>query len=238
MELVEGPTLASVIAGSPDMRLALSRVLEIAGQIANGLEAAHEKGMSSRPKARQRRADAQGRRQDPGFRRGQEPRPAERSRAPVATDVGVVLGNPAYMSPKQARGLAVDRRTDVWAFGCLLYELLTGRKPFAGSTPADTVAALLTQEPNLTIGSPDTPAAVRSLLRDCLKKNPEGRPADMAAARLAISEALSRLNQTLDSTQAARTSRLVSSDGAGGQGPRSRTQGPYVGCRRWPSCCA
>ena len=113
----------------------------------------------------------------------------------------MVLGTPAYMSPEQARGLEVDTRTDIWAFGCLLYELLTGRRPFEGITPADTLAAVLTHDPDMTIVSPDTPAAARSLLRACLEKDPERRPPDMAAARLAIDDALSRLNQPVESTQ-------------------------------------
>ena len=123
------------------------------------------------------------------------------TRASVATDAGVVLGTPAYMSPEQARGLEVDKRTDIWAFGCLLYELLTGTTAIRGITPADTLAAVLTHDPDMTIVSPDTPAAARSLVRDCLEKDPARRPPDIAAARLAIDDALSRLDQPVESAQ-------------------------------------
>ena len=109
-------------------------------------------------------------------------RPA--ARPSVATDVGVVLGTPAYMSPEQARGLPVDKRTDIWAFGCLLYELLTGRRPFSGITPLGHAGAVLEHDPDMRMLPPDTPAAVRSLMRRCLEKDPERRLADIAEARL------------------------------------------------------
>jgi Tol biopolymer transport system component len=110
--------------------------------------------------------------------------------APGGTEAGTVLGTPAYMSPEQARGLAIDRRTDIWAFGCVLYELLTGRGPFAARTPSDSLAAVLEHEPDLTVLPPATPAAVRSLLRHCLEKEPGRRLRDIADARLAIEDAL------------------------------------------------
>src|SRR5688572_3851114 len=106
------------------------------------------------------------------------------------TREGMILGTPAYMSPEQARGLTVDRRTDIWAFGCVLYELLTGRGPFAAMTPSDSLAAVLEHEPDLTLVPPGTPAAVRSLLRHCLEKESSRRLRDIGDARLAIDDAL------------------------------------------------
>jgi serine/threonine protein kinase len=106
----------------------------------------------------------------------------------INTAVGVVLGTPAYMSPEQARGLSVDRRTDIWAFGCLLYELLTGRQAFAGETASDTLVAVLEHAPDMTIVPAEAPAALRSLLRHCLEKEPKRRLRDIADARLAIDD--------------------------------------------------
>ena len=101
------------------------------------------------------------------------------------------------MSPEQARGLTVDKRTDIWAFGCLLYELLTGRQPFAGDTASDTLAAVLERDPDMTILPADTPAAVRSLLRHCLEKDPKRRLRDIADARLAIDDVLESARLTI-----------------------------------------
>jgi hypothetical protein len=106
------------------------------------------------------------------------------------TEAGVLLGTPAYMSPEQARGLIIDKRADIWAFGCLLYELLTGRQAFAGSTASDSLVAVLEREPDMAIVPAGTPAAVRSLLRHCLAKDPQRRLRDIADARLAIDDAL------------------------------------------------
>ena len=108
----------------------------------------------------------------------------------MATDAGVILGTPAYMSPEQARGLTVDKRTDIWAFGCLLYELLTGRQPFSGNTASDILVAVLEHDPDMTLVPAATPAALRSLLRHCLEKDPKRRLRDIADARLAIDDAV------------------------------------------------
>ena len=106
------------------------------------------------------------------------------------TREGAILGTAAYMSPEQARGLAVDRRTDIWAFGCVLYELLTGRTAFSGATISDTIAAVLEHEPDWTALPPTTPPPVRSLLRRCLQKDPAKRLRDIGDARFQIDEAL------------------------------------------------
>src|SRR5262249_3125584 len=106
------------------------------------------------------------------------------------THEGVLLGTAAYMSPEQARGRAVDKRTDIWAFGCVLYEMLTGRAVFSGSTVSDTLAAVLEREPDWTPLSNAMPAAIHPLLRRCLEKNSNLRLHDIADARIEIDEAL------------------------------------------------
>src|SRR6185436_18373112 len=93
-----------------------------------------------------------------------------------------------YMSPEQTRGKAVDRRTDVWAFGCVLYELLTGRRAFGGETPSDAIAAILEREPDWTKLPPSTPPAIRRLLRRCLEKDPKRRLRDIGDARLELDD--------------------------------------------------
>src|SRR5262249_2956019 len=103
---------------------------------------------------------------------------------------GVLLGTAAYMSPEQARGQGVDKRADIWAFACVLYEMLTGRAAFAGSTVSDTLAAILDREPDWTALPKATPTAVDRLLRRCLKKDSKLRLHDVADARIEIDEAL------------------------------------------------
>ena len=102
-----------------------------------------------------------------------------------------MLGTPAYMSPEQARGQAVDKRTDIWAFGCVLYEMLTGRAAFAGATDTDTLAAIIEREPDWTALPPNVPRPVRALLRRCLEKDLKRRTRDIGDARLDIENALS-----------------------------------------------
>ena len=109
---------------------------------------------------------------------------------PSPTLTGVILGTPSYMSPEQARGKAVDERTDIWAFGCVLYEMLTARRPFAGETVTDTVAATLNHEPDWQALPYRTPERIRSLVARCLKKDPAQRLRDIADGRFQIEEAL------------------------------------------------
>ena len=106
------------------------------------------------------------------------------------TEEGVILGTAPYMSPEQARGVAVDKRTDIWAFGCLLYEMLTGRAAFPGETVSDMIAGILEREPDWNALRADTPPSVRRLLRRCLEKDRRWRLADAADARLEIDDAL------------------------------------------------
>ena len=131
----------------------------------------------------------------------------------AATDSGVILGTLAYMSPEQARGKPVDKRADIWAFGCVLYELLSGRHPFPGRTMSDRIAAILEREPDFDAIPASTPARVRWLVRRCLEKDPRRRLHDIADARIELDEALSgssesdRAAPTTTSAARARTTR-------------------------------
>ena len=105
-----------------------------------------------------------------------------------ATAEGRVLGTPAYMSPEQARGQAIDKRTDIWAFGCVLFEMLAGRRAFPGDTMSDTLVSILERDPDWAELPPATPAAVRTLLDRCLRKDPANRLHDIADARIELDD--------------------------------------------------
>jgi len=163
MEMVPGVTLAERIAEGP---LPVEEALRIATQIAEALEAAHEKGIVHRDlKPANVKVTPEGRVKvlDFGLAKAFEAEGAADDRSPTltaaATRAGVVLGTAAYMSPEQARGRRVDRRTDVWAFGCVLYESLTGREAFAGETVSDTIAQVLAREPDWSALPPAAPRA-------------------------------------------------------------------------------
>ena len=118
------------------------------------------------------------------------------SHVPTVTDTelrpGAILGTPAYMSPEQARGQAIDKRTDIWAFGCVLYEMLTGRTAFPGETISDTIAVILEREPAWTALPQSTPAPVRRLLAQCLDKDPKRRLRDIGQARIELDDAIAQ----------------------------------------------
>ena len=196
LELVEGATLAKRIEDCP---LPLSEVLSIARQIAEALQAAHEKGIIHRDlKPANVKVTPGGvvKVLDFGLAKtaaGDLQLTTALPSSPVmagATRVGTVLGTLAYMSPEQARGQDVDARTDVWAFGCVLFEMLTGRKAFAADHRADSIHRLLEQEPDWAQLPRSTPPAVRQLLQRCLQKDRSGRLQTMAAARQAIEQQL------------------------------------------------
>ncbi|MBI3447517.1 MAG: serine/threonine-protein kinase [Acidobacteria bacterium] len=178
--------------------------LEIAKQIAEGLEAAHENGIVHRdlkpanirvtPDGKVKVLDfglAKAYASDPGGGRGGS---GDLSQSPTlalaGTMAGVILGTAAYMSPEQARGKAVDKRADIWAFGVVLIEMLTGKRLFSGETVSDTLAAVLTRDPDFGALPAATPPAIRRLLRRCLQRNPNDRLHDIADARIVLDDAL------------------------------------------------
>jgi serine/threonine-protein kinase len=186
MELVEGPTLAERIAEGP---VPLEEALEIARQIGDALEAAHEKGVVHRDlKPANIKVTPEGRVKvlDFGLAKALAGEPpamsGDRVNSPTltmgATLGGMILGTAGYMAPEQAKGKVVDKRADIWAFGVVLYKMLTGQPLFEGETVSDTLAAVLTKEPDWD----RTPRKVRRLLRSCLEKDPKRRLRDIADA--------------------------------------------------------
>jgi serine/threonine protein kinase/Tol biopolymer transport system component len=198
MELVPGPTLAQRIGGRASP-LPIAEALGIAAQIAGALEAAHEQGIIHRdlkPANIKVREDGTVKVLDFGLATALDqrlPRDAGARRSSDsadATETGAIFGTPAYMSPEQARGQTVDRRTDLWAFGCILYEMVTGRRTFAGDTASDVLDAVQSTEPEWTELPEKTPPAIRTLLRRCLEKSRVRRLDSATAVRLEIDDAL------------------------------------------------
>jgi serine/threonine protein kinase len=199
MELAEGEDLAERLKRGP---LAVDDALAVARQIAEALEAAHEKGIVHRdlkPANVKLAADGQVKVLDFGLAKawsgdaaatGASP---ELSQSPTlahtGTAAGLILGTAAYMSPEQARGKPVDKRADIWAFGALLYEMLTGRKLFEGETVSDVLAAVLTREPGWGALPAATSPRMRLLLARCLDRDPKLRLRDIGEARIALSGA-------------------------------------------------
>jgi serine/threonine-protein kinase len=191
LELVEGETLAARIASGP---LPVPEALAIAQQIAAALEAAHEHGVVHRdlkPANIKVRLDGNVKLLDFGLAKvfatenpGADPIAATATALDIAA--GAVLGTPAYMSPEQARGLPVDKRTDIWAFGCVLYEMLAGERPFVGDRPSDVVARIIEREPDFAALPPSTPRGVHRLLHRCLEKDPRKRLRDIGDARFEL----------------------------------------------------
>jgi hypothetical protein len=200
MELVEGEDLSERIARAA---IPLDEALPIARQIADALAAAHDAGVVHRdlkPANIKVRADGTVKVLDFGLAKaagGHTDTSAATVTSPArlrpgfgeaGTEVGIVLGTAAYMSPEQARGKPVDRRADVWAFGCVLYEMLTARLAFGGETVTDVVGAIMRAEPDWNALPPDTPASVRRLLARCLQKDPQRRLRDMSDARFDLED--------------------------------------------------
>jgi serine/threonine protein kinase/Tol biopolymer transport system component len=196
MELVEGPTLADRIAQG---RMPLEEALPIARQIAEALEAAHAQGIIHRdlkPANIKVRTDGAVKVLDFGLAKALDPIGATSVDAAIsptlsmhATQAGVVLGTAAYMAPEQARGRAVDQRADIWAFGCVLFEMLTASRAFRGEDVTDTIVAVLSREPDWGALPKETPGPIRRLLRRSLEKDPKRRLDSAAAARLEIDDA-------------------------------------------------
>lgn len=209
MELVDGPTLADRIRRGP---VALDEALRIARQIAEGLEYAHERGIVHRdlkPANVKIAADDSVKILDFGLAKAVqgEASVTEIGDSPtisqMATQSGVLLGTAAYMSPEQAKGKPVDRRADIWAFGCVLFEMLTGTTAFRGETVTDTLAAIVTRDPDWSLLPAAIPPHIRVLLGRCLRKDPKQRLRDIGDARISLDEVLSGASDGVASPVAA-----------------------------------
>ncbi len=189
LELIEGGTLADRLEGGA---LPLRESLGIARQIASALEAAHEKGIVHRDlKPANVKITPAGVVKVIDFGIAKLDGRDGRSTPDTATSTGLILGTAAYMSPEQARGGSVDKRTDIWAFGCVLYEMLTGQQPFDAKTSSDMIASILEHEPAWDRLPSTVPHSIVRLLRRCLSKDPAERLHDIADARLEIADAMS-----------------------------------------------
>jgi serine/threonine-protein kinase len=224
LELVEGPTLADRIARGP---IPLDEALPIARQIAEALEAAHEHGIVHRdlkPANIKVREDGTVKVLDFGLAKLTDANTATASNdpnvrtirtsplthsptvmSPAMTAMGVILGTAAYMSPEQAKGKPADKRSDIWAFGCVLYEMLTGKRAFDGDDVSDTLAAVLRADPDWTL-LPEVPQSLRSLLQTCLQKDRRKRTADATTAVFVLNSSfdaqLSRGDETVTTARA------------------------------------
>ena len=213
MECVEGEDLAQRLSRGA---LPIAEAVDVARQIADALEAAHERGIVHRdlkPANIRIGPDGAVKVLDFGLAFSRGPA-AEIANSPTFTSpaamthAGVILGTAAYMAPEQARGKALDRRADIWAFGCALYEMLSGVKPFEGETVTDVLSAIISKEPDWSRLPPDTPASVRTLLERCLEKDPRRRLRDIGEARVLLEQPIAPQRPELP-PRARRRSRLV-----------------------------
>jgi serine/threonine-protein kinase len=194
LELVEGESLADRLARGS---MSVADTLGVARQIVDALEAAHEKGIIHRDlKPANIMLDAEGRVKvlDFGLAKALEPEAGVNpSHSPTltfgATQAGVILGTAAYMSPEQAKGRAADKRSDVWAFGCVFFEMLAGRRAFEGEDVSDTLACVLRGEPEWPALPANVPPAIRTLIRRCLEKDRRARIPDVAVVRYLMADA-------------------------------------------------
>lgn len=202
MELVEGQTLAERIYRSP---IGIEEALHLAKQLGDALEYAHERGIVHRdlkPDNLKVRDDGTLKVLDFGIAKALADDPPNTNvlSSPTltseATRAGIILGTPAYMSPEQARGKQVDRRADIWSFGCVLFQMLSGKVPFAEETVTDTLSAVLTKEPDWLRLPSTTPLRFRQLLRRCLQKDVKKRLQSVGDARIEIEECIASQDAT------------------------------------------
>ena len=203
MELAPGETIAKRLTAGA---IGVDETLKIALQIAEALEAAHDNGIVHRdlkPANVQVSTEGSGAGQvkvlDFGLAKALEPDAASQEISPelsasptmaAATRTGMIMGTAAFMSPEQARGKPIDKRTDIWAFGCVVFEMLTGQRAFHGETVTDILAAIVHQEPQWEALPSDTPLRIRDMLQRCLKKQPDERLRDVGECRIAVKEYL------------------------------------------------
>jgi len=214
MELVEGPTLADRIAQGA---IPLDDALPIARQIAEALEAAHEQGIIHRdlkPANIKVRSDGTVKVLDFGLAKALDPPAASRDVAqsptitsPAMTQAGMILGTAAYMSPEQVKGRTADMRADIWAFGVVLFEMLSGRRPFDDDAITAVMARVLEREPDWTLLPATVPPSIRALIERCLAKDPKARLRDIGDARHAIGEVLAGRTGTIAAAGSPRASR-------------------------------
>jgi Tol biopolymer transport system component len=229
MELVDGEDLAQRLARGA---IPVDEAVQIARQIACGLEAAHERGIVHRdlkPANVRITRDGAVKVLDFGLAKAADPRPDGPAGLPNSdatsqgfgpavpslptstsppTAMGMILGTAAYMAPEQARGNPVDKRADIWAFGCVVYEMLTARQPFSGDTMTDTLAAILKETPDWTALPASTPPPLRRLVEHCLVKDPKQRLRDIGDARIALERIAAGSPERSDSRRAVRQGRF------------------------------
>jgi len=202
LELVEGSSLAARLKHE---RLPMPEALNICRQIAEGLEAAHDRGIVHRdlkPGNVMLTPEGQVKILDFGLARSLEDRPAPQQQSDPSgitedtTRPGAIMGTAAYMSPEQARGKSIDKRTDIWAFGCILFECISGQRAFDGDTFTETLAAIIRDEPAWKALPAATPWRLKDLLHHCLQKDPHERLRDIGDARIELCEALPAATST------------------------------------------
>ncbi|NQV33987.1 MAG: protein kinase, partial [Phycisphaeraceae bacterium] len=188
LEYVPGETLAQRIAREP---MGLKEALSIGQQVAEAVSAAHEKSIVHRDlKPGNTMITPEGKVKVLDFGLAKATSNQNRNQATTVTQPGRIMGTPAYMSPEQERGKETDHRTDIWSFGCILYEMLTGRLPFEGETATDMLARIIEQQPDWELLPQETPTNIRTLLRRCLEKDPRQRLRDIGDAGIEIKESL------------------------------------------------